>query len=207
MPKISPKRQLERRDMILDHAESCFAKNGFHRTTIQDICKAASLSPGAVYLYFASKEQMIAGLCERERGNVITHLRQRLQAGEALNGIKAILKFYALEAPREKRIMFLEIGTEAQRNPQVAAMFQQADRVLKSEIRDMLIDAAKRGDITLVHDAQKTIRALFMICDGLFWRLATDPSDPPERLMTCAFMLLDTLFINSTPSFSNTAEI
>ncbi|HIN34796.1 MAG TPA: TetR/AcrR family transcriptional regulator, partial [Dehalococcoidia bacterium] len=35
----------------------------FHQTNIQDICKEAELSPGAVYRYFPSKDHIIAATC------------------------------------------------------------------------------------------------------------------------------------------------
>lgn len=67
MPKLKPDTQRARREHILDAAGACFARQGFHRTTIQDICREAVLSPGALYIYFDSKEALIAGLCERDR--------------------------------------------------------------------------------------------------------------------------------------------
>ena len=67
MPKLKPETQVARRERILDAAQLCFARAGFHRTTMQDICKEADVSPGALYVYFDSKEALIAGLCERDR--------------------------------------------------------------------------------------------------------------------------------------------
>ena len=54
MPKLKPETQLARREHILDAAERCFAKAGFHRTTMQDICKTADVSAGALYVHFDS---------------------------------------------------------------------------------------------------------------------------------------------------------
>ena len=62
MPKLKPDTQRARREHILDAAEQCFARAGFHRTTMQDICRDAAVSPGALYVYFASKEDLIAGI-------------------------------------------------------------------------------------------------------------------------------------------------
>ena len=65
MPKLSDIQQEERRARILDAAERCFARTGFHRTTMQDICKDAGISPGALYIWFSSKEALIAGISAR----------------------------------------------------------------------------------------------------------------------------------------------
>ena len=62
MPKLKPDVQRARREHILDAAERCFARNGFHRSSIHDICKEAGVSPGALYVYFDSKEALIAGM-------------------------------------------------------------------------------------------------------------------------------------------------
>ncbi len=67
MPKISPARKEERRQQILHAAIACFAKRGFHETTIQDICAEAGLSTGAVYSYYRSKDAIIAALAEQGR--------------------------------------------------------------------------------------------------------------------------------------------
>ena len=56
MPKLKPDTQRARREHILDAAEVCFARAGFHRTTMQDICKEALISPGALYVYFTSRK-------------------------------------------------------------------------------------------------------------------------------------------------------
>src|SRR5690606_36698159 len=44
MAKLSPETLRERSDHILDAAERCFARAGFHRTTMQDICREAEVS-------------------------------------------------------------------------------------------------------------------------------------------------------------------
>ena len=67
MPKLKPDTQRARRQHILDAAERCFGRDGFHRTTMHDICREAGVSPGALYVYFDSKEALIAGIAERDR--------------------------------------------------------------------------------------------------------------------------------------------
>src|SRR5918997_3320573 len=57
----------ERRARILDAAERCFVRAGFHRTTMQDVAAEAGMSPGNLYRYFRSKDMIVVGLAERDR--------------------------------------------------------------------------------------------------------------------------------------------
>ncbi len=45
MPKLKPEVQHQRRERILDAAERCFARTGFHRTTMHDICRRRASAP------------------------------------------------------------------------------------------------------------------------------------------------------------------
>jgi AcrR family transcriptional regulator len=67
MPKITSGRKDQRRRQILNAAAACFARQGFHQTSMQDICAEAGLSPGAVYGYFDSKDAIIAMLAQGAR--------------------------------------------------------------------------------------------------------------------------------------------
>lgn len=59
MPKVSVEYMDGRRQQIIDAAYRCFARKGFHQTTMREIYAEAGLSPGAVYHYFASKDDII----------------------------------------------------------------------------------------------------------------------------------------------------
>jgi AcrR family transcriptional regulator len=62
MPRVKPAHKSARRDQILSAAYECFARKGFQRTTMREICQRAKLSPGAVYLYFKSKQAIVEAL-------------------------------------------------------------------------------------------------------------------------------------------------
>jgi AcrR family transcriptional regulator len=65
MPKVSPTYLEQRRDEILDAAWACFARKGYHDTTMQDIFAESGLSAGAVYRYFTGKEEILGAISER----------------------------------------------------------------------------------------------------------------------------------------------
>ncbi|WP_329280045.1 TetR/AcrR family transcriptional regulator [Streptomyces sp. NBC_01451] len=62
MARVSQEHLDARRRQILDGAALCFARNGFHATSMQDVLKEVDLSAGAVYRYFSGKEELIAAI-------------------------------------------------------------------------------------------------------------------------------------------------
>ncbi|MBW8806256.1 MAG: hypothetical protein AUG49_21820 [Catenulispora sp. 13_1_20CM_3_70_7] len=65
MPKVSEEHAAARREQILAAAQACFARKGFHATSMNDIFAEAGLSAGAVYSYFKSKDEIIATMTSR----------------------------------------------------------------------------------------------------------------------------------------------
>jgi len=63
--KQSPKLPAEtRRSQILDAAYKLFEKKGYRSTTIDDIAESASVTKGAIYYHFKSKESILKSLVQ-----------------------------------------------------------------------------------------------------------------------------------------------
>jgi AcrR family transcriptional regulator len=60
-----------RRDQILDCALAVFASQGFHETSIADVCVRARIARGTLYQYFTDKRAVLAALIERIVGRII----------------------------------------------------------------------------------------------------------------------------------------
>ncbi|MGD9332060.1 MAG: TetR/AcrR family transcriptional regulator [Desulfobacterales bacterium] len=64
--KERKKREREmRRQQIMVAAKRVFSRNGFEKSTMEDIAREVELSPGTLYLYFKSKDELYASLCLR----------------------------------------------------------------------------------------------------------------------------------------------
>ncbi|MFB8046838.1 TetR/AcrR family transcriptional regulator [Streptomyces hydrogenans] len=72
MARVSQEHLDARRRQILDGAARCFARNGFHATSMQDVLAEAGLSAGAVYRYFRSKDELIQAIAEETFSSVRT---------------------------------------------------------------------------------------------------------------------------------------
>jgi AcrR family transcriptional regulator len=64
MVKFTEAQKEGRRQEILAAALRCFARNGFHSTTITDVVRESRVSQGTFYLYFETKDDVIAALAD-----------------------------------------------------------------------------------------------------------------------------------------------
>jgi AcrR family transcriptional regulator len=129
-PKVSQEYLERRRLEILDAALVCFSRDGFHRTTMQDIVQQSGLSPGAIYNYFKSKEEIIEAIAnqrqEKEKRLVMDAIDTG-PPGEALGRLRdAFLD--ELDNPRERlrRRVSTQLWAEAQRNPSIRRVVRRS---------------------------------------------------------------------------------
>ena len=76
---------------VLDCAESLFARQGFHATSMRDIARAACMSVAGLYYYLPSKQAALSFVCER--------IFDRLESGSAASA--------ALGSPRDRLAAFV----------------------------------------------------------------------------------------------------
>jgi AcrR family transcriptional regulator len=190
MPKLKPDIQRARREHILEAAERCFANAGFHRTTMHDICREAGISPGALYVYFGSKEALIAGIAERDRAEFAERLAGLSDAPDFLEALKALGEHYFVNEPACKRRMCIEIGLESTRNPRVGEIFQEVDRFVATGFEQLFARLEAEGRIAPELDIPTVAKLFLLIGDGLFWRRATDPTFDGQALVPPTLKLL-----------------
>jgi TetR/AcrR family transcriptional repressor of uid operon len=183
MPKLKPETQQARRASLLDAAERCFARAGFHRTTMQDICKEASVSPGALYVYFPSKEALIAGIVERDRAKLAAELSELSNAPDLMSALARLGEHYTVDEPQYKRVLHLEIGCEATRNEAVGEMFRSVDEFCHQSFEQVFDRARRDGKIAPDDDPRLLAEVVSLIGDGLFWRRAVDPGFDAKRVL------------------------
>jgi AcrR family transcriptional regulator len=199
MPKLKPATQHARREHILDAAEVSFARTGFHRTTMQDICKEAEISPGALYVYFSSKEDLIAGIAERDRAQFAERFAELSAAPDFLKALEALGKHYFAEEPAYKRTMCIEIGLESTRNLQVGEIYRSVDKFVAESFEKLFGRLAKEGRISPDLDIATLAKVFTVIGDGLFLRRAVDPDFDPKKVVPAVVNLIGKL-LNVNPA-------
>ena len=57
-------RKRDKRRQILDSAVGVFARQGFHKSRVSDVARAAGVADGTIYLYFKSKDDILISIFE-----------------------------------------------------------------------------------------------------------------------------------------------
>ncbi len=151
MPKVSEQHREARRDQIVDAALRCFARTGFHRTSMSDIIAEAGMSAGAIYLHFDGKQQIALAVAQRILGNRMTEFADRLRADGELPPPSAMLRLMMTGLTSEVRDprLLVQLWGEAVTDPEVSLMIGP----LFVEVRKVMAPylarwAAERRDMT-----------------------------------------------------------
>ncbi|MGC2940262.1 MULTISPECIES: TetR/AcrR family transcriptional regulator [unclassified Brevibacterium] len=82
MPKVTEEHRQAMRRRIQDAALACFARKGFTGASMAEIVKEADLSAGAVYVYYASKGDLMIDVARRVMEPRIAVLQTAQSEGE-----------------------------------------------------------------------------------------------------------------------------
>lgn len=185
--------QTDRRAVILDAAERCFSRAGFHQTSMSDICQAAGMSPGNLYRYFPSKEAIIEGIVGRHRAQASADFDAIENASSFYDGMAAIARVYMVERSTEEVNLGMEILAECRRNPAIAKLFLDFEADVKARLVRLLQTAAARGQINQSGDFETTAAMLMVIADGISLRRVADRSFDVERALPLVFQVVENL--------------
>lgn len=80
----------QRRREILDAARREFFEHGFRRPTMDDVAARAEISKGTIYLYFASKEEILAHLLLEGLGLLLSKMKAALSSTDSATAESAL---------------------------------------------------------------------------------------------------------------------
>jgi AcrR family transcriptional regulator len=200
MPKLKPGTLRARREHILDSALTCFAHGGFHATTMQAICHEAGVSPGALYVYFDSKEALIAGLCERDRAEFAERFANLASAPDFLEALAAIGEHYFVDESPEKQRFVVEMGVEATRNPRIAEIFMSVDKYCADSFEALFQRLKDEGRIAPRVDIPTLAKVFSVVGDGMFWRRAIEPNADMRAVLPAVIEMIGSLLNPTQPA-------
>lgn len=179
---MSPDHLAARRQQILDAARTCFLRNGFHATSMQDVITAAGLSVGAVYRYFPSKTELIAAIA----GQVAEEIRGALADLAADDGPSLAESMARTVDLIEERAgpdgvlrLAVQVWAEALRDATLAPLVSRVYATLHASLARLAARAVEVGELPAGSDPDAVGSALFSLVIGYgLQRVLTGRPDP-----------------------------
>lgn len=159
----------ERRQAILEAAIPLFTANGFSATSISEIAKAAGVSHGTVFLYFATKEELFrAALVEPLEEAEQHFLSIATWSGTPLERIRRMVHEQVYTFSRKQSYLRLTqyVLGQPERFPELAQHLYAFSRRYQETLRPIVEEGQALGELAPSH-AQATVVAYFAYLNGL----------------------------------------
>ncbi|MDH5637344.1 MAG: TetR/AcrR family transcriptional regulator [Nitrospinota bacterium] len=199
MPKVDKAYLEQRRAQILKSAKACFAKNGFHKTTMRDIMKKSNLSSGALYRYFKSKEDIIEAIALQTLEANIATIDDAKRKGNARSQIETLADrfFSLLEKPEEKfTSVDVELWGEASRNKKVKNILVKSIGAHHAEFVKIILQAQANGEIRRNVDPESMASVMIALFQGAIVQMRVGGNLDLWKYVACVKEMLATLLIN-----------
>ena len=212
MPRISAAHEQEVRDRIVTAAMRVFSDKGFHSATIADVCRESGLSVGAIYTYFASKEELFRLSCDLIAARGLDELAERLvDASTTAERMTIAIGLY-IETIDEYtgapgQISLLQAWAEAEREPSVRAMLAARRERLVGAGQFLIRQGMASGELPAWLDVDAVTRGFLGLLDGLLLqRVEAGDAYRPADLQRRAGAMLELLLAAAGTSQPNVPQ-
>ena len=198
MPKVSDAYRSARKHQVLAAAFRCFAAEGFHKTSMDDIMRESGMSSGAIYRYFESKDEIIVAMAELRHAQETALLQDFLAGDDLKKALPALAKAFVLllNQPEEmlKRKVGIQVWAEALRNQKILRVVERG-----TEQRRLLADSLKRAQSTGVakrsFKPDAMARLMLAVLQGFILQQAWDPEVNGESFLKAFDLVCKSIFL------------
>src|SRR6266446_2598248 len=172
----------DRRSQILEAALICFAKRGFHQTSMHDISSEAGISVGLIYRYFENKEAVISAMADRHKKEISEMLERARQAPTLLESLEILFTAHCCEdAPQVVSAFVVDLYAEASRNPHVADLVRDVLETAMDGVTELISRAPETQNATHGLSPTELAELIFAVARGM---LMLDVLRPQEMTAT-----------------------
>src|SRR6266542_5672427 len=158
----------DRRCQILDAALVCFAKRGFHQTSMHDISAEAGISVGLIYRYFENKEAVISAMADRHKKEISEVLERARQAPSLLESLEILFTAHCCEdAPQVVSAFVVDLYAEASRNPHVADLVRDVLKTAMDGVTELIARATEAQNAEHGLTPSELAELIFAVARGM----------------------------------------
>ena len=200
MPKVTEEYTDVRRQQIIDAAYRCFARKGFHQTTMREIYAEAGLSPGAIYHYFGSKADIIEASFIFDHQRSLPAFDQALDDPNPLVAIDRLIDFFytgleSAAALGANRVNIQGWG-EALVNPRLLTPLQDTFYEFRERLSHLIRRGQAAGFITPTVNSDAVGEVILSSYLGLYLQKAIIPELDVQPYKAAVLALLHGRFAN-----------
>lgn len=186
---------------ILDAAEQCFIKFGFHAASMANIAEAAGMSPGLIYRYFDSKAAIIRAIIERQLCTMRAGMSTLHSRADVTSRTAEMFASWQRGDPLGMNpVLYLELTAEAARDAAIADACTQSDQVCASDLRAWIKQLARSEGHELTDaEVEQSDFAVRCFIDGLTVRAVREPGLDPAFVAACLERFLPQLLTIGCP--------
>ena len=171
MPKMTPAHEQHRRTQILAAAMTCFARQGYHATSMDDVVRESGLSVGAIYSYFPSKEDLFLSLSDDRADQTLAYLNDLFRRpGPMADKTRAAVDYFfdllSDELLSLARVS-VEFMSEAARSERVKARQERRCESVRQFMRWLLTEAQREHEIRDDVDVEAAAELMMMLNEGI----------------------------------------
>ena len=167
----------DRRVQILDAAIVCFAKQGFHLTSMHDISAEAGISVGLIYRYFENKEAVISAMAERHKNQLHDLLQQAAQAPSLLESLEILFTAHCCEEPKLQSAFVVDLYAEASRNPKTAEIVLDVVDTAMSGVTELIARSPEGLAAASGLKPEQISELIFAVARGMLMRDVLQPTE------------------------------
>src|SRR5437867_10377747 len=168
----------DRRTQILDAALVCFAKRGFHQTSMHDISAEAGISVGLIYRYFENKEAVISAMADQHKKEIQDVLERARQAPTLLESLEILFTAHCCEnSPKLLSAFVVDLYAEASRNPQVADLVRDVLQTSMDGVTDLIARSPEGKNAAGGLTPNELSELIFAVARGMLMRDVLQPQE------------------------------
>ena len=198
MPRVTDAYRESKRRQILDASIECFAREGFHRTSMAQIIAEAGVSAGTIYLYFDSKEQIVEAIAE-ERHALESALAATALANpdtrQALHDLAdGYLNWLSDPIEQKRRRVTVQVWAEALRSDRVASIVRDGV-AQRQQIADFIRERQQQGHLVAGLDPDAVSRVMLSLVLGFVLQQAWDAAIDVDGYRSVLNEIIDRLLL------------
>ena len=182
MRTVDPQRHAAKRRQVLDAAAEVFATHGLEAATTAQICRAAGMSPGNVFHYFASKREIFLAVIADGEEDKTARLAAARQNPDPVTGLVELVRL--LIEPARHPLgppLVMEAMLQARRDPDLQAWLDRDRQAELAALSQLLTRARRAGRIDPGLPVGAAATWLHMLVGAFYLQAATDQTFDPAR--------------------------